>query len=140
MYKPKYFKAFELVPPHIYEKFGDKSFWFIDDRLLKLIDALRERFGSATINNYKYGGNREASGLRTPGSSHYKNTSQHSFGRAADIIFSKVSAEYVRDEIKGDPSFFLNAAGVDSITLEDGVIWTHIDIRNGSKGVNSFKP
>jgi len=140
MYKPKYFKAHELVPPNIYEKFGERSFMFIDDRLLRLIDGLRIKFGAATINNYDYGGNRKYSGLRTPDSDHYNPTSQHSFGRAVDIIFSKVSAKYIREQIKKDPNYWLSAAGCESITLEDDVSWLHIDIRNSGKGVNSFKP
>ena len=140
MYKPKHFKAHELVPPEIYKKWGDRSFMFIDDRLLRLIDALRDEFGSATINNYKYGGDRQWSGLRTNGSPYYSRTSQHSFGRAADIIFSNIDAEQVRGEIKEDPQFWLNSAGCDSITLEDGVSWVHVDVRNGAKGINSFSP
>ena len=80
MYKCKHFKAHELVPPAIYDKFGERSFMFLDDRLLKLCDALREEFGSATINNYKWGGDRVASGLRSPDSPYYSPTSQHSFG------------------------------------------------------------
>lgn len=140
MYTCKYFKAHELVPPEIYEKFGKRSYMFMDDRLLRLCDALRLKFGSATINNYEYGGDRVASGLRSPDSLYYSPTSQHSFGRAVDIIFSKVSAEYVREQIKKEPIYWLSDAGVESITLEDGVSWLHIDIRNSGAGVNSFKP
>jgi len=140
MYKCKYFKAHEVVPPSIYEKFGERSFMFLDDRLLKLCDALRDEFGSATINNYKWGGDRVASGLRSPDSPYYSPTSQHSFGRAVDILFKDVPSEFVRDRIKEEPSQFLIAGNVYSITLEDGVSWLHIDIRNGKAGVNSFKP
>ncbi len=113
---------------------------FIDDRLLILIDGLRDKFGSATINNYGYGKDRQWSGLRTHDSPYFSPTSQHSFGRAADILFSNVSSDYVREQIKKEPDYWLAVGGVDSITLEDGVSWTHIDIRNGGKGVNSFKP
>ena len=140
MYKCKYFKAHELVPPAIYDKFGERSFMFLDDRLLKLCDALREEFGSATINNYKWGGDRVASGLRSPDSPHYSPTSQHSFGRAVDILFKEFDSEHVRNSIKKHSNFWCDDMGVDSITLEDGVSWLHIDIRNGKAGVNSFKP
>lgn len=140
MYKCKHFKAHELVPPAIYEKFGERSFMFLDDRLLKLCDALREEFGSATINNYKYGGDRVASGLRSPDSPYYSPTSQHTFGRAVDMLFKNVESETVRDHIKDVSNHWCITAGVESITLEDGVSWVHIDIRNGNAGVNSFKP
>lgn len=139
MYIPEYFKAHELVPPAIYDKFGDRSFMFIDDRLLKLCDALRDEFGPATINNYKYGGDRVASGLRSPDSPYYSPTSQHSFGRAVDIIFKDIGASGVRGIIKSNPNHWTRGVAK-SITLEDEVSWVHIDIRNGPKGVNSFKP
>lgn len=138
MYKCKHFKAHELVPPSIYERFGERSFMFLDERILRLCDALRDRFGSATINNYKYGGDRVASGLRSPDSPYYSPTSQHSFGRAVDILFKDYSAEHVRDQIKSGCFDFCHI--VSSMTLEDGVSWLHIDIRNGNDGVNSFKP
>jgi len=139
MYKCKHFKAHELVPPAIYEKFGERSFMFLDDRLLMLCDDLRDEFGSATINNYKWGGDRVASGLRSPDSPYYSPTSQHSFGRAVDILFKDHTAEYVRDVIKA-ANFNVFTDILDSVTLEDGVSWFHIDIRNGKAGVNSFKP
>jgi len=139
MYIPKHFKAHELVPKEIYEKWGIRSFMFMDDRLLKLCDALREEFGPATINNYMWKGDRVASGLRTPDSPHYSPTSQHSYGRAVDILFRNISAEDVRECIKNDPKAWC-VNGINSITLEDGVSWCHIDIRNGKAGVNSFKP
>lgn len=142
MYICKHFKAHEVVPPEIYEKFGERSFQFLDDRLLKLCDALRDTFGSATINNYKWGGDRVASGLRSPDSPYYSPTSQHTFGRAVDILFKSYTADQVREHIKKFPDEFVGFEdlGINSITLEDGVSWTHIDIRNGKAGVNSFKP
>jgi len=140
MYKPEYFKAHEVIPPKSYAKYGESGFFLMDDRILKLCDALRDEFGSATINNYRYKGDRCWSGLRTSDSPYYSTHSQHTFGRAVDIIFSQVSAEEVRQQIKKYPGQWMKAAGVNSITLEDGVSWLHIDIRNGPLGVNSFKP
>lgn len=141
MYIPEYFKAHELVPPEIYDKFGERSFMFLDDRLLRLCDALREEFGSATINNYKWGGDRVASGLRSPDSPYYSSTSQHSFGRAVDILFKDCPSDFVRSEIReGVMLPYYDKGEIPSITLEEGVSWVHIDIRNGKSGVNSFKP
>ena len=140
MYKPEYFKAHELIPPDSYTRYGERGFFLIDDRLLRLCDALREEFGSATINNYKYGKDRKWSGLRTSDSPYYSKHSQHTFGRAADIIFSQVTAEDVREQMKTYPNQWLLAAGVKSLTLEDDVSWLHVDVRNGDLGINSFKP
>jgi hypothetical protein len=55
MIKAKYFKIHELVPPKVYQVRGEKAWQLIDPKLISLIDALREEFGSATINNYIVG-------------------------------------------------------------------------------------
>ena len=136
--KAKHFKIHELVPLHIYKARGEKAWSLIDDRLIMLIDELRDTFGRATINNYYYGGKREWSGLRTPESSYFSPYSQHTFGRAADIIFNDISAEDVRECIIDKPDKFL--AICPSITLEDDVSWLHIDVRNESDGIHLFKP
>jgi len=138
MFKCKYFAAHELVPPAIYDKWGERSFMFMDDRLLHIIDTLREEFGAATINNYKFGGDRQWSGLRTSDSPYYSPTSQHSFGRAADVLFRGHSAEKIREFIKNDSWLVLDCAT--SVTIEEGVNWLHIDVRNNNEGLNYFKP
>jgi len=140
MYKCKYFKAHELIPPDIYAKYGERAFFLMDDRVLRLQDAIREEFGPATVNDYHWGGSREWSGLRTPDSPWYSKLSQHSFGRSVDSIRKVITAEEIRDHIKTNPKRWLDAAGVESITLEDGTSWLHTDVRNGKPGINSFTP
>jgi hypothetical protein len=140
MIKSIHFKIHELVPPAIFTMFGENGWWFIEPRLITLIDAMREEFGSATINNYKFGGKREWSGLRTPDSPYYRATSQHSAGRAVDIIFKDISAPDVRKSMLANKGKWL--AIVPSITLENvdakgnEISWVHLDIRNGEKGIN----
>lgn len=142
MYTCKHFAAHELVPISIYQKRGEKSYQCIDDRLLKLIDMLRELFDcSITINDWKWGGNRQWSGLRTEDSPYYSNTSQHTFGRAVDMLVSKYDAFTARKMIKEwmDQGRF-EAIGVFSVTLEEGaeITWVHIDVRNNEEGYNEF--
>ena len=103
IYKCQYFKIHELVPPHVYKERGEKAWELIDDRILKTIDMLRKDLGEATINNYEFGGDRQWSGLRTPDSPFYSPYSQHTFGRAVDILFKDVSAETVRKFILNNP-------------------------------------
>ena len=140
MIKPEFFKAHEFLPPDSYTRYGERGFFLIDDRLLRLCDALRDEFGPAKINDYKYGGKRKWSGLRTSDSPYYSTHSQHTFGRAVDILFKQISAEDVREQIKTYPNMWLLAGGVKSITLEEGTSWLHVDIRNGPLGINTFKP
>ena len=138
MKKAKHFKIHELVPPSTFDKFGEKSWQFIDTRLIDLIDALRDEFGSATINNYKFGGNRSESGLRTPDCKFYKTHSQHSFGRAADLVFKDITASEARRRILENPSKWL--AICPNISIEDDVTWLHIDVRNTAGAISVFKP
>jgi hypothetical protein len=138
MIKAQHFIIEELVPELCHRRFGEKAWWFIDPNLIKLIDALRDEFGQATINNWKWGGNREWSGLRTPDSPWYSMYSQHSYGRAADILFKEHEAEEVRKAIVANPEKWLAIAP--SITLEEDVSWLHADVRNDLPVIRTFKP
>lgn len=137
--KAKHFAIHELVPPKVYMARGEKAWELIDVNLIRLIDAMREEFGRATINNYKWGGDREWSGLRTPESPWYSANSQHTFGRAVDILFQDISAADVRKRMTENPDKWIAICPM--ITLEDDVSWVHIDVRNNtSEGIRLFKP
>ena len=126
MYKCKNFAIHELVDPETYKIFGQRAWEFFDPRLLKLIDKLRDTYGPATINNWKWGGKFKWSGLRTSKCKIGAKYSQHRFGRAADLKFRNVTPQEVRGYIKTDPYF-------DSILncVENGTpTWLHVDVRN----------
>ncbi|HAQ19615.1 MAG TPA: hypothetical protein DCR40_10350 [Prolixibacteraceae bacterium] len=115
----------EYIPKDLYLKYQDKPHILIgllDNRLIEADQKLREVFGSVTINNWWNGGQRNWSGLRTPESPDYSPTSQHSFGRASDKLFS-VPAEEVRKYIQEH----WHELGITCI--EDGVSWVHSDVR-----------
>ena len=133
----------EYIPKEMYLDYEKKGKlhhlrWMIDDRLINADQALRDRFGSLTINNWASHGSRKWSGLRTPGSPYYKEASSHSFGRASDKIFSSATAEEVRDEIKKNQAYW-KLQGITAI--EDGVSWVHSDCRpNNSDEILIFNP
>lgn len=133
--KSKYFSIQELVPKAIYAARGEKAWELIDERLIKTLDFIKERFplGTITVNNWKWGGDREWSGLRTPVSPYYSETSQHAYGRAIDAVFSRYTAEQIRKDILKNPSLYPHIKGV-----ELDVSWLHIDTRNVD-AVLSFK-
>ena len=138
MYKCENFAIHELVPPKVYQKRGEKAWELLDPRLLITLDRLRERYGPIRVNDYGYRnpGNRQWSWLRTPGSPHFSPTSQHTFGRAADCLFSDVEVEQVRKDILANPddhAFKL----INSIELD--VSWLHVDVRNCER-IKAFKP
>lgn len=136
MYTCKYFIIQELVSPGTYKKRGDKSWQLLDDRLLITLDRLRERYGQMTVNNWQWGGDREWSGLRTPDSPWYSTYSQHSYGKAADIIFKHITAEQVRQDILQTPDHkdfeLINS-------FEEDTSWLHVDCRNVQR-LYTFKP
>lgn len=127
LYKPKHFKVQEFVPKEVYERWGDDSLQFMDARILKLADIIKEAFpkGTMTINNWFWQGDRNWSGLRIPERPYYSIYSQHSAGRAIDCIFSEYSAQYVRDHILNNPTLFPGASAI-----EMDVSWLHVDCRN----------
>jgi len=127
MYKSKHFAIEELVPEHIFKKYGPSKCWeFIDPELMKMADIIKERFpdGTMSINTYKWGGNRNFSGLRTSDSKYYSIGSMHSFGRAIDCIFSKYTADEVREDIINNPEIYYAIKG-----LEKNISWVHFDTR-----------
>ena len=129
--KTKYFQIQELVPKAIYEKYGQRSWWFIDPRLCVVLDELREQTGTAIIIN---NANRNWSGFRTPEFTGYSPTSQHSHGRAADCV-ADWDVSYVREMIvNGEIKFSY------PVSIEDQVSWLHIDVRNQDEQVRVFQP
>jgi hypothetical protein len=132
MYQCKYFKIQELVPPEVFEKRGYKSWELMDQKMLIVIDRLRDMFGPMIINNWHIGGERKWSGLRTPDSPYYSPYSQHTFGRAFDIIFTEAGIDDVRRYILNHESEFPEIGGVELDTS-----WLHIDGRNAN-GIRTF--
>lgn len=125
--RSKYFSIEELVPKKVFELLGEDLSWeLIDDELVVSLDTIKERFpeGTMTVNNWKWAGNREWSGVRTPDSPYYSPRSQHSFGRAIDAVFSHYDIDTVRNDIISNPNIYPHIKGI-----ELGVSWLHVDTR-----------
>ncbi len=133
----KNFSLQEFVSPLIFEQYGEKALWFIDDRIVESAQALRDNLDvPLTINNCAYGGNRYMSGFRTQKMSIYRPFSQHSFGRAVDIISPEITAEKMRKHILQNQDLYPHIT-----TLEGNVSWLHMDCRNRTeKGIQVFLP
>ncbi len=138
-YKCKHFVIEELVPPQVFKDRGQKAWELLDVRALMTIDALREKFGSMTINNWKWNGDRQWSGLRTSDSPYYSPYSQHSFGRAFDCIFKDISTEEVRVYILENPEEFPYIKGIELDGTKIKVSWLHFDVRNVDT-LSTFRP
>lgn len=134
-HKAKHFDITELVPQTVHEARGEKAWQLIDIRLIANLDALRAQLKvPMTINNWNSGGDRTQSGLRIVGQPHYKPFSQHSFGRAADVVCS-VPAKAIRDRIRSRDIVLPHPA-----TFEEGdnITWLHMDVRNMSNDHTYF--
>ena len=145
----KSFQIHELIPkalwlqhlalPKEQQDENELRLWaMFDEKLLETIDTIKAKFnyGSMTINNYKWGGNREWSGLRDSSSSYYSKTSQHSLGKAVDCVFSRYTTDEVREYILNNPDEFPYVGGVELETS-----WLHIDVRPRVNGkIFTFKP
>ncbi|MBL3591425.1 MAG: hypothetical protein JMN24_16800 [gamma proteobacterium endosymbiont of Lamellibrachia anaximandri] len=127
---PNYFHIAELVPPGIYEKFGDQRSWnFVNRRAYKNLVKIRQYVGKPfIINNYRDGGRREWSGFRTPESPYFSSTSQHSIANAYDIICSGLTPQELQEVVQTHYAKF-NIGGV-----ELAPTWTHIDWRFNPNG------
>jgi hypothetical protein len=127
-YEPKHFIMEELVPPEIYNNYGNKALRFLDKEMLMMIDGIREFFGEPiSINNWKWGGQFSLRGFRPLNTGVGALYSQHKFGRAADMDIRNYTAEEARKAIlDNQKSPLLNWVRV----IEDKVNWLHCDCRN----------
>lgn len=115
----------EFVSKTFWEKWGERSIWFIDQRIVESVQTLRDELGvPLTINNWFYGGSRQASGLRVEGMLEWLAYSQHSFGRAVDVVSSSITADDMRQFLYSNKNKFPHITAI-----ETNVSWLHIDCR-----------
>ena len=135
--KSKYFKIQELVSKQTYEKYGEKSWMFLDERLILTLDALREYFNAPiTVNNWLWGGNLQQRGLRTNCDEIVKNktlkgslyVSQHCLGKAVDFNVKNHTVKDVYKVILENPKAFPYIKRIENINKTP--TWVHIDIAN----------
>lgn len=140
--KPKHFDIEELVPPDVFAIRGEKAIELFDVNALRLLDWLRDRYGPAVINNWRSGGQFSQSGLRTVAfygsdAKYHASFSQHKYGRAFDMKFSRKTAVEIREDLK----LQWPAEGLGfPISLEDDVSWLHVDTRPHDGLLKIFKP
>lgn len=131
----------EYVSPEVWKRHGEKAIRFIDPDLiladLALVKNLEDELNrpiSIIINNWHYGGDRVASGLRTPDSSYYRITSAHAWGRASDKLFEfkdggkeRVPNQAVYDHVLNNQELYA-AMGIRRMEhIEDAPTWLHWD-------------
>jgi hypothetical protein len=129
--KSKYFKIQELIHPSYYNKFGERSWIFMQQPILIVADAIRETLGRPiVVNNWASGGNLSLCGLRPFDSEVGAQYSIHKFGGALDLHFSYIPPKEVYEMILDNQSFWykLGLRRVENIVHTP--TWLHIDCSN----------
>lgn len=137
IYTPKNFSIRELVSPALLASVGERVAWqMFDERLLRNLQWLRERFGVTYVNVngvFEHRGFDEG-GYRKSG------TSQHNHGRAIDCHFRDYTIQQVHDILKveyknmPEPNIWVEAT-------HNGkpITWLHMDVRySDKKGIYFF--
>lgn len=155
-YVPKHFSVREVFSKHMCElyKGHESRLWsLMDNRTLWTMDQLRILYGTATMNDWSWGGGNSNRGFRDFYDlfdvSNYTLThdvsvrvgakrSQHLYGRAADMVFRSIPAANVRADMRINPhrQAYQYIRGI-----ETGISWLHFDIgnRRGNE-IRFFKP
>lgn len=144
MYRPQYFKLYELVCPEVYNKFGDMAWQFFDEKAVITLDWVRRTLNKPiTINTWHDGGEFDERGLRCIQCKivHDKcyqgqvYVSPHILGKAFDFDVEGMDAGEVRVWL---------AANKDKIPypirLENHVEWVHMDTEDTGVKVFLFEP
>ena len=136
-YKCKYFKIHELVPEELMTMPEEYLWKLFDEKLLRVIDRLREVIGKPiTINTWKFGGQFKWRGYRTNSCKIGAIKSPHKRGKALDFDVKGMSAEQVRQYIKSNEKLFPEIS-----RMEKNVNWVHIDtIPHKRVGIHLFNP
>lgn len=138
-YRPKHFDLRELVPASVYMARGQAAWELLDARGLLVLDALRERFGPVTVNNWHLGGSYNESGLRDPVTGTGARLSQHKAGRAFDCKFQDTKPANVYAYLLKHPDEFPGLTAVEDIDATP--TWLHIDVRAADwQGIRVVKP
>ena len=132
----KHFIIQELVPPDIYETFGEGAWIYVDQAMIKALDRTRDFFvkkygPSATmvINNWHKGGPFSNRGYRSALSKVGSPKSQHRLTplNAIDFNIRGVSDLQVKADIIDNNEYFFNLGWRRMESYLDSPTWTHLD-------------
>lgn len=147
-----HFDVREFVPKDMWDRFGEKSIWFVNPKLVEIAEFYKTFFlkhfqktnGNklvnvlVVVNNWHYGGSRQYSGIRPAYSNIGAANSQHKYKAAFDCQFilrfkdgESITPDYrdIHKIIMDHEEEFLEA-GVTTLEHPDyAKTWLHTDIR-----------
>jgi hypothetical protein len=138
-YRPSSFVLQELVDPSIHAARGEAAWQLLDVRAVQTLQALRDKFGSCTVNNWHIGGTYRESGLRNPTTATGAKYSQHKFGRAFDCKFKDATPREVAAYVQANPTQFPSLTVIEDPQFTP--TWFHFDVRlHDRSGIWMVKP
>lgn len=130
-----FFDLPELVCEHVYEKYGNFAWNFLDPRLIVTINTIRDRIGKAIfVNDWQIHGDKSQRGLRCPECEIVKAKkelymSAHCLGKAVDFECQGLVSSEVRMWLIKNKNWWPY-----SFRLEDNVSWVHLDLYSFNTG------
>ena len=128
LYRPLNFALEELVGPEIFQERGERAWELLNPDALKTLDALRDKFGALTVNNWKSGGQFKDSGMRHFNSTVGARWSAHRYGMAFDCKFKDAKPQVVHAYILSHADEFPLLTTLEAIYATP--TWLHFDCRN----------
>ena len=139
-----FFSIRELVCSHVFNRFGENAWQFLDTELLHTLLIVRKFINKPMIvNNWYRGGSFSQRGLRcnicqlvkTKTNANTLYMTSHANGAGVDFDVQGMTAAEVRKALIANEDILPYP-----IRLEDGVTWVHLDIydRMNGKKINLF--
>lgn len=147
------FIAQEFVPKHIWDQFGERSTWFINEKAVRIAEFYKSFFTSyfkkklgndkvktvlVVINNWNTGGPKQWSGLRTAKCTEGAENSQHRYMNAFDSELIILMTDGTKQEVdyveihkiiqEHEAEFLANGVTcLEDVSIASG--WLHTDFR-----------
>lgn len=138
-FRPPSFILQELVPPPIFDRLGEKAWDLLNEDALRSLQALRDKFGPITVNNWSFGGPFKESGLREADTKTGAPKSAHKRGEAFDCKPKAVSVREMYDYIIAHGEEFPLIRRVENIAFAK--TWVHFDVvKHAGAGIRVFMP
>lgn len=144
LYRPQFFKLHELVCQHVFDKFGEGAWLFLNEEAVVTLDWMRRALGrKITVNNWKDGGLFDERGLRCIQCPMVKEKSDrgvvyvsaHILGRAFDFDVEDMTAGEVRVWLAANKNRLPY-----NIRIENHISWVHFDTLNTGNKIYIFEP
>ena len=138
-YRPPSFTLQELVPPSIFNRLGEKAWDLLNEDALRSLQALRDKFGPITVNNWSFGGPFKESGLREADTKTGAPKSAHKRGEAFDCKPRASRVKDIYDYVIAHGEQFPLIRRIENIKATP--TWFHFDVvPHAGRGIRVFMP